>query len=167
MDISIVIGLVLGVVLLIGAIMLGGTIGMFVNIPSVLVVVGGTSSSLFIRYKMNYVFGVIGIMMNAFFPKSGDTSDIINTVIELASVARKDGILALEKAKPDDAFLASAINHCVDGADPEFLEAGLNKEIDYLADRHEFGKDMFDGNAEAAHAFGSGGTLNGLVQMLR
>lgn len=50
-----------------------------------------------------------------------DISQNIKTLTDMANIARKNGILALEKVKSDDYFLQSMINHCVDGADPEFL----------------------------------------------
>jgi len=166
MDIATLIGLVLGCVLLVGAILLGGDFGMFVNIPSILVVVGGTIASLFIRYQMAEAFSITGIMGNAFSNKQEPPEDVINQIIDMASIARKDGILALEKVKSENVFLQSAINHCVDGADPEFLEAVLEKDMAYLGDRHAKGIDMMAGLAEAAPAFGMIGTLIGLVQML-
>lgn len=52
----------------------------------------------------------------------GDLKAIINNLTDMSNIARKDGILALERVKIDDPFLQMMINHCVDGADPEFLE---------------------------------------------
>ncbi|MBF0371404.1 MAG: MotA/TolQ/ExbB proton channel family protein [Magnetococcales bacterium] len=166
MDLATIIGLVLGFALIIMAIMLGGDIGMFINIPSLLMVVGGTIAAMFVKHKMSEVFGSVGVMMKAFLVKVEEPEQIIGQLTDMANIARKDGILALEKVKSEDAFLQNAINHCVDGADPDFLEAVLNKDLEYLAQRHDKGIALWEGIGETAPAFGMIGTLVGLVQML-
>ena len=166
MDLATVIGMVLGFALIIMAIMLGGDIIMFINVPSLLIVVGGTIAAMLIKHKMDEVFGSVGIFMKAIMVTPNDPETTINTLVDMANIARKDGILALEKVKSDNTFLQGAINHCVDGADPEFLESVLTKDLDYLAERHKKGIDIWDGIGETAPAFGMIGTLIGLVQML-
>jgi chemotaxis protein MotA len=166
MDLATVIGMVLGFALIIMAIMLGGDIIMFINVPSLLIVVGGTIAAMLIKHKMDEVFSSVGVLMKAIMVTTSDPEATINTLVDMANIARKDGILALEKVKSDNPFLQGAINHCVDGADPEFLESVLTKDLEYLADRHKKGIDIWDGVGETAPAFGMIGTLIGLVQML-
>lgn len=166
MDLATVIGMVLGFALIIMAIMMGGDIVMFINVPSLLIVIGGTISAMLIKHKMDEVFGSVGVLMKAIFVTPSDPEATINTLVDMANIARKDGILALEKVKSDNPFLQGAINHCVDGADPEFLEGVLTKDMDYLAERHKKGIILWEGVGETAPAFGMIGTLVGLVQML-
>ncbi|MBF0186563.1 MAG: MotA/TolQ/ExbB proton channel family protein [Magnetococcales bacterium] len=166
MDLATIGGIVMGFTLIILAIVLGGDFGMFVNPPSLLIVIGGTVSTMFIKHKMSEVFGSVGVLMKAIIIKQENPEQMISQLIDMANIARKDGILALERVKSDDPFLQGAVNHCVDGADPEFLEAVLNKELDYLGERHEKGVAIWEGVGDAAPAFGMIGTLIGLVQML-
>ena len=166
MDLATIIGLVMGVTLLVGAVMLGGTIQMFIDVPSILIVIGGTFSALFVKYRLGEVFSVVGIIAKAFFNKTQDTDRIIGQLVDMANIARKDGILALEKVKSEDTFMQGAINHCVDGADPDFLEDVLNKDLGYLIERHEKGIGIVETVGDVAPAFGMIGTLIGLVQML-
>ena len=166
MDLATVIGIVMGFALILMAIMMGGDVVAFVNLPSVLIVIGGTLSAMFVKHKMGEVFGAVGIAMKAFFVKQQDAEEVIGKLIDMANVARKDGILALEKIKSDDMFLQGAINHCVDGADPDFLESVLNKDLAYPNERHMKGIGIWEGIGETAPAFGMIGTLIGLVQML-
>ncbi|MEO5332833.1 MAG: MotA/TolQ/ExbB proton channel family protein [Magnetococcus sp. YQC-5] len=166
MDFATIIGLVFGLALMCGAILMGGQLTMFVDIPSILIVFGGTIATLFIRHKMSEVFGAFGILMKAFLFKPHDIQQIITQIVEMANIARKDGILALERMRSSDEFMQKAINHCVDGADPAYLEDVLAKELDYQKNRHRNGVGIFEGIAEAAPAFGMIGTLIGLVQML-
>ncbi|MBF0438340.1 MAG: MotA/TolQ/ExbB proton channel family protein [Magnetococcales bacterium] len=166
MDFATVIGFVFGLVLMVAAILLGGQLTMFVDIPSILIVFGGTIATLFIRHRMKDVFGAFGILMKAFFFKPNDVQQVIIQIVEMATLARKAGVLALEKVKSEDVFMQKAINHCVDGVDPAYLEDILVKELSYQKDRHRNGVGIFEGIAESAPAFGMLGTIIGLVQML-
>ncbi|MEO5326610.1 MAG: MotA/TolQ/ExbB proton channel family protein [Magnetococcus sp. THC-1_WYH] len=166
MDLATVIGVILAFSVVIGGIVLGGGIMMFVNIPGLLIVVGGTIGSMLIRHKMSDVAGSVNVLMRAVLVKPQDPQEVINQLVEMANIARKDGILALEKFKATEPFLQGAINHCVDGADSEYLESVLSKELNYLAERHARGIGIWQGVAEMAPAFGLIGTLIGVVQML-
>ncbi|MBF0213418.1 MAG: MotA/TolQ/ExbB proton channel family protein [Magnetococcales bacterium] len=166
MDIATVIGLVMGFGLLGWAILMGGSFMLFVDVPSVIIVFGGTICTMFIKHTMQEVFGSVGIFMKAILNEPKVPEDYVNQLTNLANLARKDGILSLEKVRVDDSFMQLAINLCVDGADPGFLEEVLNKELGYLNDRHSNWIGIYEGIAEAAPAFGMIGTLIGLVQML-
>ncbi|MBF0145334.1 MAG: MotA/TolQ/ExbB proton channel family protein [Magnetococcales bacterium] len=166
MDLATIIGIVSAFSVVIFGILMDSGIMLFVNIPSILIVIGGTIATMLIRHKMSDVVGSINVLMRAVFVKAQEPEKVIGQLIDMANIARKDGILALEKIKSDDPFLQGAINHCVDGADPEFLESVLSKELNYLADRHARGMGIWEGVSEMAPAFGMIGTLIGLVQML-
>ncbi|MBF0190531.1 MAG: MotA/TolQ/ExbB proton channel family protein [Magnetococcales bacterium] len=166
MDIATIIGLVMGFGLMGWAILIGGSFMLFVDIPSMIIVFGGTICTMFIKHTMQEVFGSVGIFMKAILNEPKNPEEYATHLINLANLARKDGILSLEKIKVDDSFLQLAINLCVDGADPAFVEEMLNKEVSYLNERHSNWIAIYEGIAEAAPAFGMIGTLIGLVQML-
>ncbi|MBF0142060.1 MAG: MotA/TolQ/ExbB proton channel family protein [Magnetococcales bacterium] len=166
MDIGTLIGLVLGIVLIAAAILLGGSLVFFISIPSFLIVVGGTIASVCVRHKVSEVVGAFAVMMKAFVVRVEPTEEIINQLVEMANIARKDGILALEKVKSGNAFLQGAVNQCVDGADPEFLTEILSKEVAYLAERHRKGVAIMESFGEFAPVYGVVGSLIGLIQML-
>ncbi|MBF0613287.1 MAG: flagellar motor protein PomA [Magnetococcales bacterium] len=166
MDFATVIGLTISISLNVWAILMGGSFLLFVDAPSVAIVFGGTIGSLFTKHPMKEVFSTVGVVSNAFVVKIPNPQDMIGQIIDMANIARKDGILALEKVKSNDTFLQSAINHCVDGADPEFLESVLNKELEYLSERHSAGIAILESIGDSAPAYGMLGTLIGLVQML-
>ncbi len=166
MDLGTVIGLVMGIVLILIAILLGGSLGAFVDIPSVLIVVGGAIAATLIRFTLGDVINSIKVMMKAFFAKPQPPEEIIQELITLSNIARKEGLLKLEKQPVNDPFLKKAIMYCVDGHEADFIEDVLNKEIDLTLDRHSLGKSTFDAIGDAAPAFGMIGTLVGLVNML-
>ena len=166
MDLSTVIGLILGTILVAAAIMLGDSPIIFVNAQAILIVVGGTLGVTFIRHPLGRVFGTIGVVKNAFFGKLTAVGELIETLIELSRKARRESLLSLEKVEIKDEFLAKAIRLTVDGMEPAAIKTVLETEIDFLAQRHKRGQGVLEGVATAAPAFGMIGTLIGLVQML-
>jgi chemotaxis protein MotA len=166
MDIGTIIGLVSGFGLIISAILLGGSLGAFVDIPSVLIVIGGAICATLIRFTLGDVINSMSVAMNAFFVKSQAPAEIIEELVTLSNIARKEGLLKLEKQPIEDPFLKKAIMYCVDGHEAEFIQEVLEKEIDLTLERHGLGKGVFDGIGDAAPAFGMIGTLVGLVNML-
>jgi chemotaxis protein MotA len=166
MDIATPIGLIFGTILILGSILLGGSLVIFVNVPSVLVVVGGTLSTAFIRFGMGDVVNSSKVAMITLFAKLSNPQEIIQEIVNLANVARKNGLIVLEQQPINDPFLKKAIMYCVDGHEAEFIEEVLKKEVNLTVERHEVGRKVFQGMGDAAPAFGMIGTLIGLVQML-
>jgi len=166
MDIATPIGLVLGTILIIASILLGGSLGSFIDIPSVLVVFGGTLSTAFIRFGMEDVINSSKVGMVTLFAKLSNPVEIIQEIVNLANVARKNGLIVLEQQPIEDPFLKKAIMYCVDGHEADFIEEVLKKEVGLTVERHDLGRKVFAGMGDAAPAFGMIGTLIGLVLML-
>ncbi len=166
MDISFLIGLVSGSILLIMAIVLGGDFMLFVNIPSMLIVFGGTVAVQFIRYDIGDVIQTLKLSQKCLSYKLQAQSEVITQFIQLSQISRKEGLLALERVQFEDPFLAKGINYCVDGAETRQIEAILMKDIQYMKARHAFGEELWRAVNTSAPAFGMIGTLIGLVQML-
>ncbi|MBF0161839.1 MAG: MotA/TolQ/ExbB proton channel family protein, partial [Magnetococcales bacterium] len=166
MDLATVIGLVMGFVLMGGAILIGGTIQMFLDLPSMMIVFGGVCAALFVKYRLKEVFSTVSVVMRALVNEQQDVEDVVDQLMTMANLARKEGILALEPLKFADPFLQGALNHCVDGAEPELLRSILSRNLDYSIKRHQRSISILDSIAEMAPAFGLIGTLIGLVHML-
>jgi chemotaxis protein MotA len=166
MDISTIIGLFFGSIMIITAIAMGGSASTFINIPGLLIVLGGSFATLFIKFPLQAVLNAAKVTMNAFFVKVVDPEQLIQELVHLAGIARKNGILALEKQPTSDPFIRKAIEYCVDGYAEEFILENLMNEIQVLQERHETGQRIFRGLGDASPAFGMIGTLIGLVQML-
>ncbi len=95
MDLATLIGVVGAVGCIVVAILMGGEMGMFVNAPSVMIVVAGTLAVVLMKFPLSNMLGAFGIAVKAFVHKSQQPSEIIEQSIELANVARKDGLLFL------------------------------------------------------------------------
>lgn len=166
MDLATLIGLVGGFGVIIGAILTGGSLTTFIDVPSVIIVVGGTVCSVLMQFPIGKFFGAIGIAMRAFFGKSDPPEQLIEEAIELSNTARKSGLLALEGVEINNEFLKNGIQMAVDGHPPEFVSRALSKDINLTIERHETGQSIFKAMGDAAPAMGMIGTLIGLVLML-
>ncbi|MBT3235232.1 MAG: motility protein A [Bdellovibrionales bacterium] len=167
MDIGSVIGLALAFGAIIGAIAVGGDVGIFVDIPSLLVVGLGVIGVTFLRWPIETVTKLASYVMKAIFFTPSDPAATIEEIRKLADTARKESIFALEKVPIDDVFLKKAMTLAADNRPPEVIQSILQLEIDAMEVRHKFGIGIMDGIGESGPAFGMIGTLIGLVQMLQ
>ena len=166
MDIATLLGVVFGSVLVSWAILMGGSAMLFVNVPGILIVVGGSVSALFVKFPIRTVLLTMKVTTKAFLEKSHDLEALINEIAEVATINRRDGTLALENYQTDEPFLRQAISYLVANVEPEFIEASLMNDTKILQDRHDTGKNIFKSLGGYAPAFGMIGTLIGLVQMM-
>lgn len=166
MDIATLIGFLGGIGIIIGAIAVGGDVMMFVNVPSLLIVFGGTFMVTLMRIPLSDFLRSFGVAAKAFFNKKDDPSQLIEEAVRLADVARKNGLLALEGETIENEFLNKGVSLCVDGHDPVLVKKMLSEEINLAIKRHEVGQDMWSSVGDMAPAMGMIGTLIGLVQML-
>lgn len=169
MDLSTVIGIILAFALMIGAIMVGGPLMLFINVQGLMIVVGGTFGCILSNYSFKEVLGAFTILRKAFLHKEAQYNEAIKQLIGLSTKARKEGILSLQSAMGNinDEFLVKGLQMAVDGQEPESLKTVLYQEIEKLEERHEDGADIFTTMATYAPALGMIGTLIGLVQMLQ
>ncbi|MEH0860647.1 MULTISPECIES: motility protein A [unclassified Halobacteriovorax] len=167
MDIASVIGLVLAVGGIMGSIMSGGAISIFIDVPSILVVFLGLVGVTLYRWPMEVIKGLVSIAMKSFFFTAVDPKEKINKIKELAELARRESVFALEKAEIDDPFMKKAMTLAADNRPPEVIASILQMDIDSMESRHKTGSDVFGGVAADGPAMGMIGTLIGLVQMLQ
>ncbi len=166
MDIATLIGVLGAFGVIIGAIASGGSVLLFVNVPSIIVVGGGTIMASLIKFPLGSFLGAFKVAMKAFLHKSEAPEKIIEEAMQLAETARKNGLLALENVEITNQFLKRGIQLCVDGHDPDFVRRMLSQDINLAIERHDTGKSIFKALGDMAPAMGMIGTLIGLVQML-
>jgi len=169
LDLSTIIGIGAAFGLMLMAIIQGGPLTIFINVPSILIVFGGTFGNTLVHYPFSDVFDAMNVAKKTFLYKEIPINSLIVQLMEFANKARKEGILALQGAmeKVDDEFLKKAMQMAVDGQEPETLRNMLNTEIEYIQIRHGKGAEIFSSIAAYAPAMGMIGTLIGLVQMLQ
>ena len=169
MDIATVVGLVLCFGLIAGSILIGGgSFGAFIDYPSLMVVGGGCVAAVLMCFPLKNFLSLGRVTLKTFFYTQDSIPALIDTIVELAETARRDGLLALEAKIADlsNPFIVLGIQMAVDGTRPEVIEDILRTEVDAVATRHREGKGLVDQMGRFAPAFGMIGTLIGLVIML-
>ncbi len=169
MDLATLIGIIASLGLVGYAILSGEGAGTFLNVPSIVIVFGGTFGATLVCFPMKNVMGVMGIVKKAFLIKETSAGEIIGRMEEMAKKARKEGLLSLQTAANDiaDEFYKTGIQLVVDGQEADTIESILNTEIDYIAARHMVGAEVLKAAGTYAPAFGMIGTIIGLIQMLQ
>lgn len=168
-DQATVLGLVLAFIMLGTAVYLGGNTGAFFNIPSMLVVFGGTLAVVLISFSADDFKSLPSILGKALLKKDANIKQRIGELLEISSVAKKHGILSLQKIDESlrrDKFLHRSIQLVTDGYTANDIQRILIGEIDALKKRHEQSANILYRASEVAPAMGLIGTLIALVQML-
>ena len=161
MDIATIVGLLLGIGLVLSAIMMGGGgIMPFINIPSLMITVGGSFAAVLINFPLGACLGVFGVIKKCFTTKLPAPADIIAQFKEFSTIARRDGLLVFESKVEEitDDFTARGLGLVIGGATKEEVEMNLEVEISYIDERHKLGKKIVDGLGAAAPACGLVGT---------
>lgn len=168
MDLATIIGVVSGISLIVASILLGSGLGLFFNVPSIMIVGGGTLAATLIAYPLNEFLSVIGLFLKVFIFKLSRPEDLIRQLVEISNKARKGGLLSIEGeiTQIKEPFLAKALQMTVDGVNTADIAAIMQKEISLLQKQHKVGWEIFGTMGAYAPAFGMVGTLIGLVQML-
>ena len=167
MDISTVAGLVLATLAIIGSILYGSPLTIFIDPPSIVVVIGGVIATTLIKWPMENVKALVAYYMKSVFSTPVDPKAMIDEIQKLAETARRESVFALEKIPVEDKFLKKAVTLAADNRPPEVITSILSLEIAAMEDRHSKGVDMLEGMGADGPAFGMIGTLIGLVQMLQ
>ena len=166
MDIATLVGILGAFGIVIAAMATGGDIGVFVNTPSILIVLGGSTFVVLMKFTLGQFLGVGKVLSKAFMFKSVKVEDIIAETVDMADAARKGGLLSLEEKVASVDFMNRGIQLLVDGHDPEVVKGLLYKEKKLTTDRHTSAIDIFTAMGDVGPAMGMIGTLVGLVQML-
>ena len=137
MDIATIIGVILGATLVLMAILIGGSFASYLDAPSVLIVVGGATGATMAAFPLARFLKIPSVVMKTLFSKAADPMALINKLVELAEIARRDGILALENMTDEieDEFLIRGIQMAVDGTDPEAIQVIMETELENLIER--------------------------------
>ena len=150
------------------SIVISGDIGGFWDPASVFVVVGGVIASTIISYPMNVLKNLIKTISVAFKSNKVDLNKDLELILNLANIARREGILQLEEtvSTMDDPFIKKGVMLIIDGADPELVQKVMETEIDFISERHSQGQAVLLQMSSYSPAFGMIGTLIGLINML-
>lgn len=168
MDIASIVGVVAGLGFTVVTILLGSGLGLFWNLPSVMIVFGGTLAATMIAFPLSDFLGIIKVTMKVFLFKIEKPENIIAKLVDISNKARKGGLLSIEGdiKNTNDPYLAKALQMTVDGVKTADIAAIMQKKMDLTKKEHKVGCSLYKSMGAFAPAFGMVGTLIGLVQML-
>ncbi|MGB4379519.1 MAG: motility protein A [Limnochordia bacterium] len=169
MDLSLLLGVVLGFGLIGVSIAISGHLGAYWDFESVLITLGGSMAATMVNFSIKELASVWHVMKVAITSKETNPNEIIATIVRFAEISRREGLLALEERAQelDEPFLQKGIQLVVDGTDPELVRGILEIELNYMEERHSVGQRIFERMGGYCPAFGMIGTLIGLIMMLQ
>ncbi len=169
MDIATIIGIFSCIGLLVVSMTMGVGLEAFWDLPSLLIVFGGTACATMINYPLRDCLNTLSILRNAFITQPITIGEIITGFTTFSAKARKEGLLSLENniKEISDPFLRKGLQLTVDGLEPQAITEILETEISFQESRHRLGADIFQTMGNFSPAFGMIGTLLGLIAMLR
>jgi chemotaxis protein MotA len=169
LDLATVVGLVSGFAMITAAIMLGGAPESFINPPSILIVIGGTLAITTICFSFGDMAKTLAVAGRAMIRRTQKPYDAAYKALQVAEIARKQGVLALQNVIDDirdEPFFHKGISMVIDGTPGEEVEAIMRRDLQSMVQRHRQSASILRKMAEFSPAMGLIGTLIGLVQML-
>lgn len=168
MDLASVFGLIGGIAVIIITIFFSGDLAGYVDVPSIICTFGGTIATTIMAFPYKKLKEGFAALKHVFFYQEMDAENVIKSIIDLANIARKEGLLALEEAAQQlhDEFLQKGILLIVDGTDPELVRNILETELAFIEERHKSNQGVYEFMAAIGPGFGMLGTLIGLINML-
>jgi len=169
MDIATLIGVASGFGLIIIAILLGGGVGAFINIPSLMITVGGTIAATLIAFPLDKVMQTFKVVRNTIFFSLPSDESVITDILRYSEVYLKGGAQELEHEieKAEYPFLTKGLELLVAGTKVQKINQVLQADINNLNEHHKTGQNIMMTMGAFAPAMGMIGTLIGLVQMLQ
>jgi chemotaxis protein MotA len=169
MDLGTIIGLVIGIgCVLLGNMLEGGKIAQIVQPTAFLIVIGGTIGATMTGFPLKTFIRAVKSIKSVFQEPKSHAGEVIEEIVSYATVARKDGILALEGvvAKASDAFLSRALMMAIDGADSTAMRESLEPSIGQIEEAGEDTAKVFEAAGGFAPTVGIIGAVLGLIQVM-
>jgi chemotaxis protein MotA len=170
MDIASAVGFILAVCFMaVGVVMGGGSAGAFIDVPSLIVAVGGSVAAVTVCFPLRAILKLPKAAVSVFLNAPADIKGLVDLLVRLAETARREGLLTLENSLSDidNPFIVLGLQMTVDGTQPEVIENILRTEMEEHYQRQREAKAVFEQWGKLGPAFGMIGTLVGLILMLR
>ena len=169
MDIATLIGLLIGLGGLVGGFLWeGGHVTMLLVKTAAVIVFGGTFGAVILSFTMDEIKTVPYFLKVVFTDRKIDYITVLDSLVETADKARREGLLSLESqlGEIDNPFLARGLQLVIDGTDPELTRNMLEMEIEAYENKEKVGHDIFMSAGGFAPTMGIIGTVMGLVHVL-
>jgi len=169
MDLTTIGGIVLAVgLILLGQALEGGHVGSILQATAALIVFGGTIGATMVAFPTKDFVRGLKMARLAFGNPRHDLGALTARIVEFASVARRDGVLALEGRLPEieDPFLRRALQFAVDGVDGEVTRDSLETAIEAEFQENAVGAKVWESMGGYAPTIGILGAVLGLIHVM-
>lgn len=167
MDLATLIGMIGAFAVITYAVILQDQLAMFTDdLFSPMFVLTGTMLGVMIRFSLGHFFSSLKVVAKTFANTNDDPQALIDEIVQLATVSRKEGLLALEKIKISEDFLEEGIQMLIDGSNPDVVKQSMSKNMRGIIERNSSSEKVWRSMGEASPAFGMIGTVVGLVAMM-
>jgi chemotaxis protein MotA len=166
MDLATVFGFVGGIAAILLAMAMDGAFLPFVSLHAFVIVFVGGFFAVMYSTPMDVFLASPKAAATAFRKQDTDIGKLAAQMSEFATVARKDGLMALEGQDIPNKFVARGVQMLIDGADEQTMVKLLQDDIVAMKARHQAKQDVFKAWVELGPAYGMIGTLLGLVVMM-
>jgi chemotaxis protein MotA len=170
MEKSTLIGIVLGILAVgVGMVLKHASLTSLINPAAFMIIIVGTAASVFNAFPLSEIKRVPALFRVLFTEqKLPSKRELIDQFMNWASIARREGLLALENTSDEieDPFLRNGMKMIIDGGEPEFVRDVLNEEIHSIEERHQAGAQIFSQAGSYAPTLGVLGAVVGLIAAL-
>lgn len=162
-----IVGAIVGLGLVLWSIMTAGTIGSFINLPSLVIVLFGSMAAVFTSIPLSDMLAVPKTLKDL-FAAGDDRVEMVQTIVELSRKARQNGILSIEEdiQVQDNELLVTGLQMVIDGKDGDSILEFLELQMESIEEEYKLAPMIFSRWGEYAPAFGMTGTIVGLIIML-
>ncbi len=170
MDLSTIIGFVFAMIGIVGGLILeDGAISDIIKPTAALIVLGGTFGAVMISFPLDMFIAACKLLITILIPPKNNPAVIIDKIVEMATKARKEGVISLEADAKNitDPFFKKAIMMAIDGADPKELKHALETQLGYMDEEGAKIPKVWEGAGGYAPTIGIIGAVMGLIQVMK
>jgi chemotaxis protein MotA len=169
MDLASLIGIFLGVIAVVGGQLLeGGHMSQILQGTAAIIVFGGTAGAMLVSYPSSDIRRAFKLLPSIFKEVNLDVRPDIDEIIKIATVARKEGVLAVEGQRESiqNPMFKKTIKYVIDGFEPNTVKEIIDTEIGLTFEEEEMAGKVFEGTGGYAPTIGIIGAVLGLIHVM-
>lgn len=170
MDIATLIGIVLGIIAVVVAMIFkGASLTVLINPAAIMIILVGTIAAVMNAFPLRELKRLPSLFRVLFSDnKAYEPAELIGIIVDMAAQARREGLLSLEASIADlkDPFIKKGLQLVIDGQDEEFVREFLETELEAIEERHASGALIFSQAGAYAPTLGVLGAVIGLIGAL-
>jgi len=169
MDLASVIGSIMGIGGVVGGQVLeGGHIGQILQGTAAMIVFGGTFGAMFLSFPVQDIKKAFSLLPAVYQSLDLDVRPTIDEIIRIATIARKEGVLAIEGQKDSikNELFKKSIKYVIDGFEPNTVKEIMDTEIYLAFEEEENAGKVFEATGGYAPTVGIIGAVLGLIHVM-